>query len=233
MVYYFTARISNGDDDGLSDMITPSESTSHTIYMGKDKFENDPLIKHSHPKNIWFHVDNHSSAHLYLQLTKDQIMNWKSFGDFTINDDLLTHLAQLTKANSIKANKLNNITIIYTPVENLHTDGSMDTGTVTFKNPKLVKRIKIAKRDNAIVNKLTKTKTEQSTQEFIKSQEELARQIAKHRKLQEAKEKELSLQYAQQKQTNSDPYADLFKKEELEKNSNDRRQENWDEDDFW
>ena len=42
-------------------------------------------------------------------------------------------MAQLTKANSIKGNKLNNVTIIYTPVENLHTDGSMDIGTVTFK----------------------------------------------------------------------------------------------------
>ncbi|CCG25354.1 hypothetical protein CORT_0H02440 [Candida orthopsilosis Co 90-125] len=232
MVYYFTAKTTSGGDD-LYDMVGPNESTSHTIYMGKDKFENDPLIKHSYPKNIWFHVDSHSSAHLYLQLTQDQIMNWKSFSDFTIEEDLLIQLAQLTKANSIKANKLNNITIIYTPVENLHTDGSMDTGTVTFKNPKLVKRVKISKRENAIINKLTKSKTEKSTDEFIKQQEELVRHIAKQRKFDEAKEKELSLQYAQQKRTNADPYADLFNSEEVEKSSNDRRQENWDEDDFW
>ncbi|KAG5419974.1 CDC39 [Candida metapsilosis] len=230
MVYYFTAKTSNDNDD-ISDMVS-TISTSHTIYMGKDKFENDPLIKHSHPKNIWFHVDNHSSAHLYLQLTHSQIMNWKSFGEFTIEEDLLTQLAQLTKANSIKANKLNNITIIYTPVENLHTDGSMDTGTVTFKNPKLVKRVKVAKRENAIINKLVKTKTEASTEEFIKAQEELVKEIAKQRKIEEAKEKELSLQYAQSKQRKADPYADLFNTEELENSSNDRRPENWDEDDF-
>ena len=109
----------------------------------------------------------------------------------------------------------------------------MDTGTVTFKNPKLVKRVKVAKRENSIINKLVKTKIEASTEEFIKAQEDLVKEIAKQRKVEEAKEKELSLQYAQLKQRKADPYADLFNTEELENSSNDRRPENWDEDDFW
>ena len=53
MVYYFT-------------------STSHpekaVVYMGKDKFENESLIKYSFPKDIWFHVESLSSAHVYLRL---------------------------------------------------------------------------------------------------------------------------------------------------------------------
>ena len=79
-------------------------------------------------------------------MTKDQIKNFKSFESFQIDEDLLNQLGQLTKANSIKGNKLNNVSIIYTPVENLHTDGSMDIGTVTFKNNKLVKRFNVVKK---------------------------------------------------------------------------------------
>ncbi len=69
------------------------------------------------------------------------VFNWvkedqnKTFEKLQIDSNVLDQLAQLTKANSIKANKLNNVTIIYTPVDNLHTDGSMDVGTVTFHNP--------------------------------------------------------------------------------------------------
>ncbi|RCK57967.1 Coiled-coil domain-containing protein 25 [Candida viswanathii] len=186
MVYYFTAKVSQGSNE-YSDFALDEETTDATIYMGRDKVENDPLIKHSHPKNIWFHVDKVSSAHIYLQLTKDQIKSFKSFEKF-----------------------LNNVTIIYTPVENLHTDGSMDIGTVTFKNPKLVKRVTVAKKENAIINKLNKTKREVSTQEFIASQEELIREIAMERKQEEREAKELSKQYEVQKKNKADPYANLF-----------------------
>ena len=47
--------------------------------MGKDKFENEELIKYALPHDIWywviklinlfrFHVDNFSSAHVYLRM---------------------------------------------------------------------------------------------------------------------------------------------------------------------
>ena len=32
------------------------------IYMGKDKYENESLIKYGWPEDIWFHVDNLSSV---------------------------------------------------------------------------------------------------------------------------------------------------------------------------
>ena len=41
-----------------------------TIYMGKDKFENEELIKHGLPTDVWFHVDKLSSAHVYLRLNE-------------------------------------------------------------------------------------------------------------------------------------------------------------------
>lgn len=230
MVYFFTAKTAlELDDFGLG------ESQEFTIYMGKDKFENDPLIHKSHPKNLWFHVDKHSSAHLYLKLDFDQ-QNEK-FEDLKISEDILTQIGQLTKANSIKANKLNNITIIYTPVDNLRSDGLMDTGTVTFVNPQKIKRIHIAKKDNAVVNKLNKTKKEILTDEFVKQLEQELIEWTKAKKEQERsaeqEAREIQKKYKEQKKFNKDPYADLFSEENLRGSSNEFRNENWVEDEFW
>lgn len=52
------------------------------------------------------------------------------------------------------------MTIIYTPWSNLKKSGSMATGQVGFKDNKMVKRVYVEKRENAIVNRLNKTKVE-------------------------------------------------------------------------
>jgi len=78
----------------------------------------------------------------------------------TIPEELLTDCAQLTKANSIEGNKKDNVTVIYTPWSNLKKDGSMATGQVGFKDNKKVKRVYVSARENAIVNRLNKTKVE-------------------------------------------------------------------------
>jgi hypothetical protein len=102
MVYYFT-----------SNTVTPSAF----IYVGKDKVESlflsnmiDPrtlpdrtltksideeLIKHGWEEDVWFHVDNLSSAHIYVRLPEGE--SWEK-----ISEPLLTDCAQLTKANSIE-----------------------------------------------------------------------------------------------------------------------------------
>lgn len=228
MVYFFKAAVASEYDDF-------GQGEEHIIYMGRDKIENDPLIRKSHPKNLWFHVDKHSSAHLYLQLDTEQQKT--RFEDLKLDESLLAQLGQLTKANSIKANKLNNITIIYTPVDNLHTDGLMDTGTVTFINPQKLKRIHVAKKDNSIVNKLNKTKTEVSTEQFVQDQEKLLRQWEQEKRDEERKAAQQSKEEAkarmQEKNFNKDPYADLFSEENLRASSNEFRNENWVEDEFW
>lgn len=231
MVYYFKAKLASDVDDFAS----VEGSSEYEIYMGKDKFENDTLLKKSHPKNIWFHVDKHSSAHLYIQLSPEE--QNQNFDDLKLSEDLLTQVGQLTKANSIKASKLNNISIIYTPVDNLKSDGSMDVGTVTFVNPQKVKRVHIAKKDNMILNKLNKTKTEMSTQEFANNQDELLKQWTRQKKdLQkqlEQKVKETAKMYEEQKAFKKDPYASMFSEENLRASSNEFRNENWVEDEFW
>lgn len=34
------------------------------LYMGKDKVENEDLIKYAFEQDVWFHVDKLSSAHV-------------------------------------------------------------------------------------------------------------------------------------------------------------------------
>ncbi|KEI39104.1 uncharacterized protein L969DRAFT_88555 [Mixia osmundae IAM 14324] len=41
--------------------------------MGVDKFENEDLIKHAWPEDVWFHVDKVSSAHVYLRMPGEAI----------------------------------------------------------------------------------------------------------------------------------------------------------------
>ncbi|MCJ1308335.1 hypothetical protein MMC25_001988 [Agyrium rufum] len=101
-----------------------------TIYIGKDKFENEELIKFGWEED--FHADNLSSAHVYLRLEEGQ--KWKD-----IPAELIEDCAQLTKANSIEGSKRSNVTIIYTPWANLKKEGSMAVGQVSFWKPKEVR----------------------------------------------------------------------------------------------
>ncbi|KAF8230033.1 cytoplasmic protein [Tricholoma matsutake] len=126
-----------------------------TLYMGRDKVENEELIRYAWPQDVWFHVDKISSAHVYLRMPDGMV--WES-----IPDALLTDCAQLVKANSIEGNKKDNMTIIYTPGDNLKKTGDMAVGQVSFHNDKRVKRIHVAKRENMIVNRLNKTKVEKA-----------------------------------------------------------------------
>lgn len=76
MVYYFK---SIGSDSSY-------ESNPRFIYMGKDKFENEDLIKYGFEEDVWFHVDNLSSAHVYLRLEMgekwDQIPEGLLIGEY-------------------------------------------------------------------------------------------------------------------------------------------------------
>ncbi|XP_006462476.1 hypothetical protein AGABI2DRAFT_137158 [Agaricus bisporus var. bisporus H97] len=138
MVLFFTSNVVN---------------PSVTIYMGKDKVENEELIRYAWPQDIWFHVDKLSSAHVYLRMSDG--MTWDQ-----IPEAILTDCAQLVKANSIEGNKKDNLTIIYTPGDNLKKTGDMAVGQVSFHSDKKVKPVHVEKRENVIVNRLNKTKIE-------------------------------------------------------------------------
>jgi predicted ribosome quality control (RQC) complex YloA/Tae2 family protein len=95
----------------------------------------EELIKHGWDEDVWFHVDNLSSAHIYVRLPEGE--DWEK-----MTKELMIDCAQLTKANSIEGNKKDNVTIVYTPWSNLKKDGSMAVGQVGFKDQRKVSTLK-------------------------------------------------------------------------------------------
>ncbi|DBB14517.1 hypothetical protein WJX82_007992 [Trebouxia sp. C0006] len=140
VLYFHPIGYGPGKDDNL-------------IYVGKDKHENEDLIKYGLPQDIWFHVSDLSSAHVYLRLPQGQAMS-------DISPETLDDCIQLVKANSITGNKTNNIDVVYTPWSNLKKTASMEVGQVGFHSNKLVKKVRVEKRINDIINRLNKTKQE-------------------------------------------------------------------------
>ena len=124
--------------------------------MGKDKFENEDLIKYALPIDVWFHVDNVSSAHVYLRLPDTITMD-------TIDKTVLEECCQVVKDNSIEGKKKEKVVVCYTPAENLLKTNDMEVGAVTFKDKKLVKFVGIHKNKDIlrVINKtLIETKVD-------------------------------------------------------------------------
>jgi len=78
-----------------------------------------------------FHVEHHSSAHVYLRLKTGETID-------DIPGPILEELAALTKANSIEGCKLSSVAVIYTMWSNLKKTGAMVDGEVGFHNEKQV-----------------------------------------------------------------------------------------------
>jgi len=123
------------------------------IYLGKDKFENEELIKWGFPNDIWFHVDKFSSAHVYLRLPPE--INIK-----TIPNQVLQECLQLVRDGSKDGRKQEKVSICYTPWQNLKKTNSMEIGEVGFKDEKQVFHIKNVTKDKELLKKLLKTKIE-------------------------------------------------------------------------
>ncbi|KAI0629791.1 hypothetical protein C8Q77DRAFT_1138560 [Trametes polyzona] len=178
--------------------------------MGKDKFENEELIKYAWPQDVWFHVDKLSSAHVYLRMPEG--MSWEA-----IPEALLIDCAQLVKANSIEGNKKDNLTIIYTPGDNLKKTGDMAVGQVSFHNDKRVKRVHIPKRENVIVNRLNKTKVEREVDHEAERVERIKKENAAKRAAAAAKKKaDAELAKAREAEKAARSYDNLFSGEDEE-----------------
>ncbi|WYZ40975.1 hypothetical protein EsH8_IV_001316 [Colletotrichum jinshuiense] len=220
MVYYFTSKA-----------VEPSAF----IYVGKDKFENEELIKYGWEEDVWFfHADKLSSAHIYLRLPDPNDASASPMAWDAIPEPLLTDLAQLTKANSIEGNKKDNVTVIYTPWSNLKKDGSMEVGQVSFKDPRKVKKILVPQRENPIVNRLNKTKVEkkpdlkQERDDRLKELRKRDQAATLERKREEAR---IALERKEKKWQKEHAYDDIFSEENMENSSNQNRDADW-EDDF-
>ena len=79
-----------------------TSSEGYVMYMGADKYENEGLIKYGLPEDFWFHVDDMSSAHVYLRLNKNQRLE-------DVSEETIMECAQLVKANSIEGCKMHEV----------------------------------------------------------------------------------------------------------------------------
>ncbi|KAL8453907.1 hypothetical protein Emed_000618 [Eimeria media] len=124
------------------------------VYMGRDKYENEDLIAYAFPEDVWFHVSELSSAHVYVRMPFGQT-DYES-----LPAEVVEEACQLTKHNSIEGSKQSEVTIVYTSASNLKKTASMDTGQVGFKQQSKVKYVHHVKKDREMIKRLEKTKTE-------------------------------------------------------------------------
>uniref|UniRef100_A0A0G4GP25 NFACT RNA-binding domain-containing protein n=1 Tax=Chromera velia CCMP2878 TaxID=1169474 RepID=A0A0G4GP25_9ALVE len=182
-----------------------STNNKYIIYMGRDKWENEELIEHGHPEDIWFHVDKLSSAHVYLRLPLGETSM------DSIPQEVLDEMCQLTKENSIEGCKAAKVDIVYTPWANLKKTQDMDVGQVGFKDRKNVKFVRHVAKDKEAVKRLEKTKTEKQVK-LAEERQLRDREMTSIRKREEAerkaKEKEEMERLAEEKKLKS--YETLF-----------------------
>mmetsp|Transcript_15461 Transcript_15461/g.13992 ORF Transcript_15461/g.13992 Transcript_15461/m.13992 type:complete len:214 (+) Transcript_15461:19-660(+) len=157
MVFYFTS------------------SDGHMIYMGKDKYENEDLIKYGLTEDIWFHVDDLSSAHVYLRLNPGEMLD-------DLSPELIEECTQLVKANSIEGCKLKEVYVVYTRWKNLNKTSSMEIGAIGYHDQKKVRRVKVIK-NNAIVNKINRTREERHPDLSVIQQDNQREEIIRNKQL--------------------------------------------------
>ncbi len=99
-------------------------------------------------------MDDLSSAHVYLRRPIGQSID-------EINPEATAEMCQLVKNNSIEGCKATKVDIIYTEFSNLKKTSTMDVGTVTFFDQKMVRKVKNVERDRDIVKRIEKTRREE------------------------------------------------------------------------
>lgn len=170
----------------------------YTIYMGKDKSENEVLIKYGQPEDVWFHVDDLSSAHVYLRLKPGMTLD-------DIPQDCIEECCALVKANSIAGCKKSSVYIVYTRWKNLKKTADMVDGQVGYHRPENVRRAKTEK-NTTIVRQLEKSKRELYP-DLAKEQQQRLREIQvqkkEHRKAEEKANKLVALERAREKEEKS------------------------------
>jgi predicted ribosome quality control (RQC) complex YloA/Tae2 family protein len=178
-----------------------TSSDGLTIYLGKNKYENEDLIRCAHPEDIWFHVSDYSSAHVYLRM---EVLPYESRAQgiyFDLNalpPQSVDECIQLTKANSIEGCKKSEVPIIFTPASNLLKTPDMDIGQVEFKDRSLT-RIVTAHTNRAMVKALAKQRTESYPNLSLLKEQRDERELRDKRAYEKLRRKQEAEESAQEK----------------------------------
>lgn len=206
MVFYFTSN---------------ALPAVYTIYMGKDKYENEDLIKYGWPEDVWFHVDKLSSAHVYLRLHKGQTMD-------DIPKEVLSDCANLVKANSIQGCKLSSVSVVYTPWSNLRKTPDMDVGQIGFHRQRDVRSLVVERKASEQLRRLERTRVERfpdlAAERECRDREERGRRREQLQELRRAEREEMRRKKEMEELRS---YSSLMKAENMSSN-----QDGNDSDDF-
>ena len=110
----------------------------------------------------------------------------------------------------------------------------MAVGQVSFKDQRKVRRIIVPQRENAVVNRLNKTKVEKHPdlrQEKEDRQKELRKKTLAEQQARKKEEARVAKERQEKKWQKDHAYDELFAEENMVSTSNQDRDENW-EDDF-
>ena len=178
MVFYYSIR--GGQCLNDSKDITLS-SDDIICYVGRDKHENEHLIKYGWPGDCWFHVDGLSSAHVYFRLRNTDIVSSIPVDD--LPPDSVYDMMQICKNNSIAGCKLSSCKMVYTPHSNLKKTFEMESGAVTYHSTKLC-RYQRCDKDRQRVKELEKTKSKDVDVNYYEEMKANERRIVERKKRQ-------------------------------------------------
>jgi hypothetical protein len=131
------------------------------------------LIKYGLPEDVWFHVDDLSSAHVYLRMAPGMTLD-------SISEDLILDCSALVKANSIEGCKRSSVYVVYTRWKNLKKTAGMVEGQVGFHRPENVRRISVEK-NGPLVRGLEKSRREEYP-DLSQLQQDREREIQREKK---------------------------------------------------
>lgn len=128
--------------------------------------------------------------------------------------------AQLVKANSILGNKMNDVDVVYTMWTNLKKTDGMEIGQVGIHKEKEVRKIRVAKKSNEILNRLNKTK-EEAHPDFRAEREKRDREEREDKKrlLREQREREKEEEKRKKEEAELRSYSTLMKTENMTTNT--------------
>ena len=162
-----------------------SANPLYTIYLGKDKYENEELIKYGFPIDVWFHVENFSSAHVYLRLPEGVTID-------TIPKDVMDECLQIVRDGSKDGRKKDKVSVCSTMWQNLKKTNAMEIGEVGFFDDKQVKVVNNVTKNTDLLKRLKKS-WEEKTIDYAAEKESYNKEVSNRKKkeLEEQKKKEL------------------------------------------
>mmetsp|Transcript_30649 Transcript_30649/g.52337 ORF Transcript_30649/g.52337 Transcript_30649/m.52337 type:complete len:554 (+) Transcript_30649:233-1894(+) len=176
MVFYYTIRGGQCLNEHSHIHLTPQDII---CYVGRDKHENEHLIKYGWPGDIWFHVDGLSSAHVYFRLKNVTTVSSIPLDD--LPPDAVYDMMQICKNNSISGSKLASCKMVYTPHANLKKNFDMEVGAVTYHDTKQCRYARCEK-DRKRVRELEKTKSDDVDVDYYQEMKDNERRIIERKK---------------------------------------------------